>query len=102
MQEGKYSVFSHYAKEDACVKNTSHHEFSLANEGYRPDILHLVEDKTLCALEIPAGDVLCLKQAVLQWWKTEPEHALKCRHEVLEGSPNTLLVEKLEVFTVPP
>ena len=77
------------------MKNASCHEFSLANEGYGPDILHLVEDKTLCALRIPAGDVLCLKQAAPLWWKTEPEHALKCCCEVLEGSPNTLLVEKL-------
>lgn len=78
------------------MKNASCHEFSLADEGYGPDILHLVEDKTLCALGIPAGDVLRLKQAAPLWWKTEPERALKRRHEVLEGSPNTLLVKKLQ------
>ena len=74
------------------MKNASRHEHSLADEGYRLDILHFIEDKTLCALRIAAGDVLCLKLAVPLWWKTEPERALKCRHEVLEGSPNTLLV----------
>ena len=46
------------------VLNASCHENSLANEGYGPDILHLIENKDLCALGIPAGDVLCLKQAV--------------------------------------
>ena len=87
--------FLTYAEEDAGVKNASRHEFSLADKGYGPNILHLVEDKTLCTLRIPAGDVLHLKQAAPLWWKTEPEHALKHRHEVLEGSPNTLLVKKL-------
>ena len=47
-------------------------------------------------LRIPAGDVLHLKQAAPLWWKVEPENALKHRHEVLEGCPNTLVVEKLD------
>jgi len=46
------------------VLNASHHKNSLANEGYGPNILHLIENKDLCMLRIPAGDVLCLKQAV--------------------------------------
>jgi len=78
------------------MKNASHHEYTLANEGYGPNILHLINNKALCTLEIPAGDVLCLKQAALLWWKAEPEHALKHHNEVLEGSPNTLLVKKLQ------
>lgn len=77
------------------MKNASRHEFSLADKGYGPNILHLVEDKTLCTLGVPAGDVLCLKQAAPLWWKRKPECALKHHCKVPEGSPNTLLVEKL-------
>jgi hypothetical protein len=75
------------------VKNTSRHEYVLADKGYGPDILHLVDDKALCTLGIPAGDVLRLKQAAPLWWKVEPGRALKRRHEVLEGSPAEKLQE---------
>ena len=85
--------FLTHAEKEAGVKNASRHEYTLAGEGYGPDILHLVDDKALCALGIPAGDVLRLKQAVLLWWKAEPGRALKRRHEVLEGSPAEKLQE---------
>ena len=85
--------FLTHAEKEAGVKNASRHEYALAGEGYGPDILHLVDDKALCALGIPAGDVLRLKQAAPLWWKAEPGRALKRRHEVLEGSPAEKLQE---------
>ncbi|KAF8156093.1 hypothetical protein B0H34DRAFT_783652 [Crassisporium funariophilum] len=71
------SRFLTFAQSDAGVSNASQFRHSLSGQGYGPDILHLVDDKPLCDLGIPADDVIRLKQATPIWWKGEPERLAK-------------------------
>jgi hypothetical protein len=81
------SRFLAYAEDHAGVKSARRHENSLASEGYGPDVLHLVDVKSLRDLGIPAGDVLRLQRSAPLWWKSEPERILKRRHDGPANQP---------------
>ena len=65
----KLSHFLKYAEEKLGVSNATTYEAQLKCEGYGPDILHLVNDKSLTSLGFAAGDVLHLKAGCVTWWK---------------------------------
>jgi len=65
----KLSRFLKYAEDTLGISNASIYETALQHEGYGPDILHLVDDKSLTSLGISMGDALRLKTGCVASWK---------------------------------
>jgi hypothetical protein len=65
--------FLEYAEESLGVCGATSYEESFRIHGYGPDILHLVDNATLCGIGLSDGDVIRLKQNALQWWNLESE-----------------------------
>ncbi|KAF7975445.1 hypothetical protein HWV62_9585 [Athelia sp. TMB] len=60
--------FLEYSEHSLGIHHTTIYEHSIQAKGYGPDILHKVPNKDLEELNIPAGDVICLKDASLPWF----------------------------------
>ncbi|KAF8218571.1 hypothetical protein L208DRAFT_1349996 [Tricholoma matsutake] len=60
------------------VHSATVYEESFQNQGYGPDILHLVDSATLHGIGLSEGDAICLKQNTLHWWNLESE-SIKCK-----------------------
>jgi hypothetical protein len=70
--------FLKYAEQCLGVHNAAGYEDSFHAHGYRPDILHLVDDTALHCIGVSEGDIICLKQNALHWWNLESE-TNKCK-----------------------
>jgi len=64
----KLPAFLQYAQDKLGVKNALVYQYSLADKGYGPDILPLVDDAQIVACGITAGDAIRLKRGASQWW----------------------------------
>ncbi|KAJ7201418.1 hypothetical protein GGX14DRAFT_371289 [Mycena pura] len=74
----KLRTFLIHAEEKLNVRNALSYETALDNEGFGPDILHLVENAELKTLGIPSRDIIRLKRGAQQWWTgPEPKKAKK-------------------------
>lgn len=83
----RLKAFLEYAQEDLGVQYATHHEIALASKQYGPDILHLITDQDLVALEIPHGDAIRLKRAAETWWNS-PLAKRPCAAPALPRSPS--------------
>jgi hypothetical protein len=66
----KLTRYLRYAEEKLGINNATTHEFSLALQGYGPDILAVVEEKDLVACGLTAGDAIRLKRGAVDWWNS--------------------------------
>lgn len=53
------------------VHNATGYKVSFHAHDHRPDILHLVNDTFLHCISLSEGDIIHLKQNMLQWWNLE-------------------------------
>ncbi|KAJ7884808.1 hypothetical protein B0H14DRAFT_2219778, partial [Mycena olivaceomarginata] len=60
-------------------------ESSMRQNGFGPDILHVVQDQDLVDLGMTKGDVIRLKAGAQDWWKG-PEARKKRGHAEMENS----------------
>ncbi|GLB45367.1 hypothetical protein LshimejAT787_2200300 [Lyophyllum shimeji] len=80
--------FLKHAEDKLGVQMASLYEYSLRLHRYGPDILHLVDDKCLIDLGIPAGDVLRLKRGCIKWWGSAD--AKRARSDSLEADDSAI------------
>ncbi|KAF8224492.1 hypothetical protein L208DRAFT_1310981 [Tricholoma matsutake] len=64
----KLSRFLQHAEEKLGVFNATMYENQLQQEGYGPDILHLLDNDKLTALGISSGNAIQLKAGSSAWW----------------------------------
>lgn len=93
--------FLRYAKAVLGVANVLSYESAMQAHDYGPDILHLVEEASLCDIGLTAGDAICLKAGSLTWWNSpnsrkrdweddvgNPEDLTPTAHDSESPSPN--------------
>ncbi|KAK6969269.1 hypothetical protein R3P38DRAFT_3502227 [Favolaschia claudopus] len=66
----KLSKYLEHAETKLGVSNTRMFETGLRENGYGPDILHLVDNKDPEGLGISKGNVIRLKAGAQNWWKS--------------------------------
>ncbi|KAJ7501190.1 hypothetical protein B0H11DRAFT_1713897 [Mycena galericulata] len=83
----KLHRFLKYAAENLGIPSAPSFEFRMDQEGYGPDILHLLEDSALVELGMTKGDVLRIKAGAQAWWKGP--NAKRKRSDVEESDAAT-------------
>ncbi|KAJ7686295.1 hypothetical protein B0H17DRAFT_1204353 [Mycena rosella] len=64
----KLPRFLDHCEKSLGIVGARRYEFAMKQEGYGPDILHLVEDRELVGLGMKKGDVLRIKAGSQPWW----------------------------------
>ncbi|KAJ7082170.1 hypothetical protein C8R43DRAFT_1142845 [Mycena crocata] len=81
----KLRRFLQHAEDQLGVKNALDYESALEDEGYGPDILHLVDSGELVKIGLRAGDIIRLKAGAEKWW-TGPDAKRKRADSQPDGS----------------
>ena len=89
----KLHRFLRFAEEKLGVKDATSREFSLAAQGYGPDILALVDEKELISCGLTAGDAIRLKRGALDWWNGPDAKRQKIDFPGFTGEPANLSQE---------
>ncbi|KAK7446977.1 hypothetical protein VKT23_014190 [Stygiomarasmius scandens] len=77
----KLPRFLTFARDRLGIANATHYEDRLRDKSYGPDILHLVEEKDLAVLGIPAGDIIRMKQAAPKWMSSDDAKRKDAPHD---------------------
>ncbi|KAJ6469311.1 hypothetical protein C8R45DRAFT_837281, partial [Mycena sanguinolenta] len=81
----KLPRFLEHATSKLGVPSALSFESPMRNNGFGPDILHMVEDQELTALGMKKGDVIRLKAGAQEWWNG-PEAKKKRSHADMSAS----------------
>ncbi|KAJ7663497.1 hypothetical protein B0H17DRAFT_867987, partial [Mycena rosella] len=64
----KLPRFLDHCEKSLGIVGARRYEFVMKQEGYGPEILHLVEDRELVGLGMKKGDILRIKAGSQPWW----------------------------------
>lgn len=65
----KLPRFLEHAEVKLGISNARTFEFAMRQNGYGPDIMHMLDDQALVDCGMTKGDVLRMKKGALEWWK---------------------------------
>ncbi|KAF8064884.1 hypothetical protein FPV67DRAFT_159076 [Lyophyllum atratum] len=83
----KLSRFLRYAEANLGVRNATTYEEAFQTQSYGPDILHLVDDKSLLDMGLAQGDVIRLKTNSLRWYNLNSGYQKRKRAIEDQGTP---------------
>ncbi|KAK6995603.1 hypothetical protein R3P38DRAFT_2567142 [Favolaschia claudopus] len=96
----KLSRYLEHAETKLGVSNARMFETGLSENGYGPDILHLVDNKDLEGLGISKGNIIRLKAGAQNWWNSPDAKRKRTESESAGNSDVTVTPSKQVAYEV--